>query len=217
MPIANAYAIHGERTVLVDTGTPGNARRILGRLERHGIRPHDVSLILLTHGHLDHFGSALELRDLTGAPIAIHADDAGALRSGHNPPLTPINATARCMAPFFQRHVTPFEPDLLVDDGQQLGAFGAAGRVISTPGHTPGSVSVWLPTGELIAGDLLMGGYLGGYVLSAVPGYPYFLDDLQQTRQSIRKISELAITKVYVGHGGPLRPDAIRKRFTRNG
>jgi len=215
MPIASAYALVGERTILVDTGTPGNEERICSQLERHGVRPRDVSLILLTHGHLDHFGSAFALRERTGAPIAIHSSDAGPLRMGHNPPLLPINATARAMAPFFQKHVTPVEPDLFIDENTELGEFGAQGRIIATPGHTAGSVSVLLPSQELIAGDLLMGGFLGGFVFSGVPGYPYFLDDIEQTHESIRKIIDLDVAQVHVGHGGPLSAAAIRRRFAR--
>ena len=57
-----AYALVGDRVVIVDTGVGGQARRILERIAEKGHAPGDVSLILLTHGHGDHVGSAAALR-----------------------------------------------------------------------------------------------------------------------------------------------------------
>ncbi len=64
----NAYLLLGRRPVIVDAGTPGSGRKIYDRITAHGVDPTDVSLIVLTHGHIDHFGSAAELHRLTGAP-----------------------------------------------------------------------------------------------------------------------------------------------------
>jgi glyoxylase-like metal-dependent hydrolase (beta-lactamase superfamily II) len=94
-----------------------------------------------------------------------------------------------------------------------LDVFGVAGRILATPGHTAGSISVLLDEGDLLAGDLLMGGFLGGYVQERTPGLTYFIDDLEQNLASIRTVLELPITTVFVGHGGPLDPVQIRRWF----
>ncbi|MGO4456031.1 MBL fold metallo-hydrolase [Streptomyces sp. M-16] len=72
----------GSRAMIVDTGVAGRAPAMLRQIADAGLRPTDVSLILLTHHHADHSGSALTLREATGAPIAIHRDDADQLRRG---------------------------------------------------------------------------------------------------------------------------------------
>ncbi|HTE19970.1 MAG TPA: MBL fold metallo-hydrolase, partial [Armatimonadota bacterium] len=78
LPFVNAYLVRsGDGWVVVDTGPPGCARRVLAALRRHGIPGKSVRLILLTHGHFDHTGSAVELqRLLPGHPrIAMHPGD----------------------------------------------------------------------------------------------------------------------------------------------
>ncbi|MFD5560490.1 MBL fold metallo-hydrolase [Kitasatospora griseola] len=64
----NAYLLLGRRPVLVDAGTPGSGRKIHDGLAARGVNPADLALIVITHGHIDHFGSAAELHRLTGAP-----------------------------------------------------------------------------------------------------------------------------------------------------
>lgn len=94
----NAFLIRGEAgCVLVDTGNPGKAERILERLAKRDVAPDDIRLILLTHGHTDHFGSAAALRERTGAPVAIHALDADAVRQGIHQPDS-LQPTGRLIA-----------------------------------------------------------------------------------------------------------------------
>ena len=84
---ANVFLIQGDGgNILVDTATPGKADHILASLAAHGVLPEDIRLILITHGHIDHFGSAAALRERTGAPVAVHAGDAEALRQGVHQP-----------------------------------------------------------------------------------------------------------------------------------
>ena len=72
--------------ILIDAGMSGQTDRAIEALAAHGVSPQDIRLILITHGHLDHFGGAKALRARTGAPVAVHAKDADALRSGQNSP-----------------------------------------------------------------------------------------------------------------------------------
>lgn len=215
MTIANAYLVRGERPILVDTGGPGGAGKVLEALSRSGVDPGEVALILLTHGHADHFGAAAELKRLTGAPVAVHELDAGPLRTGRNPHLTATRVRAGLLKPFLPNEAPPLEPDVLLRGEAGLEEFGVAGRVIETPGHTAGSVSLLLGGGEAIVGDVMMGGHLGGAFRPGLPRYHYFAEDLERVRKSIAKILALSPTGIFVGHGGPLDPGVVRDRFAK--
>jgi glyoxylase-like metal-dependent hydrolase (beta-lactamase superfamily II) len=102
-----------------------------------------------------------------------------------------------------------------IPDEMSLQAFGVDGKVLFTPGHTAGSISVLLSSGEAIVGDLLMGGWLGGMFRSGQPGYPYFADELGQIQSSVRKLLDLRATKFFVGHGGPLDAGRVGKWLER--
>src|SRR5450759_5555238 len=84
--IANVYLVATEDgLLLVDTGMPGNARRILSFIEGMGRKPSDLRDIVLTHCDIDHIGSAAELKRLTGARVAIHELDAPVLSGQQRP------------------------------------------------------------------------------------------------------------------------------------
>jgi hydroxyacylglutathione hydrolase len=211
----NAFLVRGRNgCVLVDTGNPGKADRILALLAEHtstslsagGGAPDDVRLILITHGHVDHFGSAAALRERIGAPVAVHALDADAVRRGIHQPgsLHPtsrlIDLLMRIPLPLFPDRAPAFEPDVVFKDEWRSDEYGVAGQVLHTPGHTPGSVSVLLDSGEAIVGDLVMGQLMG---LIRKPGPPIVAWDLERNRESVRRLAALSPRVVYVGHGGP--------------
>jgi glyoxylase-like metal-dependent hydrolase (beta-lactamase superfamily II) len=204
----NAYLVIGERVVVVDAGYPRMATRILAALERESIARSDVSLILLSHGHLDHLGGARLLRERLSAPIAIHELDAPIARTGHDRPLHGTDLFGRVFARFAPRTAPAFEPDIVHAGDLDLALFGVAGRTIHTPGHTPGSVSVLLDDCTL-AGDLAAGGLLR----RGRPRLPYFADDLDATRRSITLVAGLSRGPVHVGHRGPLDPVELGRRL----
>ena len=155
--ISNCYLLLGDRPMLVDTGAPGDLKRILSALQDNGVEPKQLALILLTHGHSDHAGCAAELRRRSGAQVALHFSDATLARSGQNGVLAPTSELARFIRPFVDQPFEAFEPDLLFRDGFSLEPHGIKGRVLATPGHTLGSASVVLGSGEAIIGDVLRG------------------------------------------------------------
>jgi glyoxylase-like metal-dependent hydrolase (beta-lactamase superfamily II) len=102
---ANVYLlIDGEELTIVDTGMPKNAEKILGYVHKISREPSSISKILLTHCHIDHAGSAYELKRITKAKVAVHQEDADFV-SGKKTMPAPKGAMSiafKVMSPFFK-------------------------------------------------------------------------------------------------------------------
>ena len=211
--ISTAYLVLGTRAVLVDTGSPGEEEQILRALRRYNVEPERLALILHTHGHVDHAGSTRAVRERLRVPAAVHRGDAAKLRAGHSGELIPLRFSSRVLSWFLKPKFPAFEPDLEIEEGYSLQEFGIAASILHTPGHTPGSISVLFEDGRAIAGDLVMGGSLGGLYRPTDPEYHYFAEDLGELRRSIRKLLDCGAKTIFLGHGGPLDAARVRERF----
>jgi glyoxylase-like metal-dependent hydrolase (beta-lactamase superfamily II) len=196
-----AYLIRkpGE-AILVDCGNRGSEEKIMEKLKGLGVEPGMLKLLVLTHEHFDHAGSARRIRELTGCKIMIQRSAAYRLRKG----FTPIPSGTRWKAKIvvgvgraFTRRIMSYpgtEPDLIVDDQFDLAAFGFPGKVIHTPGHTHGSVVILMEGGELIAGDTLFG-------VENKQHFPPFAEDLPSLLKSWAVIRQWDISTIYPAHG----------------
>ncbi len=111
----------------------------------------DVSSIVLTHGHFDHLGAAAALIEVTGAPLLVHESDAARLSSPA--------ADGTGAAVFGRSDVAP-APDETLSDGDSVTAGDLVLKVLHTPGHTQGGISL-LSEGHLFSGDTLFAGSVG--------------------------------------------------------
>jgi len=209
-PFSRAYILKGKKTVIVDTGIAGQAGRILDTLRKNCIRKGDVSLILLTHGHWDHYGNAMELKEALGAPIAIGKADAGYLARGMDAPVVPRTVRGLLFKLFTSGKPDQVIADLVIDGETDLSPYGVDAIAFPTPGHTFGSLSVATADGCLI-GDLLMRMPPFG----RVPGMPAFAEDARQIGPSLKKVLDRQPKMIYPTHGDPCETAAIRKRMAR--
>jgi glyoxylase-like metal-dependent hydrolase (beta-lactamase superfamily II) len=193
---ANSYLFDSpEGLVLVDTGFPGNADAILGELQSLGKAPEDVRHILLTHCDIDHVGSAEELRSRTGATIGAHADEVALLTGQAKRVSHGLFGLITGILRMFIR-VRPIQPDLRFREGDEICGL----RVLHTPGHTPGSMSLFLAEkGVLFSGDALLTDRDGNVTAprTAMAGDPEKLDE------SAERLRALPFTTLLPGHGRP--------------
>ncbi|MBP9007413.1 MAG: MBL fold metallo-hydrolase [Methanospirillum sp.] len=198
----NAFIVKQDGIILIDTGIPGSEQKILDTLRDQGCKPRDISLIIITHGHQDHAGSAASLHEISGAPVACHADDAGFLEKGKQNTLKPCSITGYFLQFIFNRkklsEYPSVHPDILIDAPFDLESYGISGIIIPTPGHTKGSVSVALNSGERFTGDLIF-----PKIPSGKPGFPFWAEEPDLVLDSIRKICDENCSVIYPGHGGP--------------
>lgn len=158
---------------------------------------------MLTHCHIDHVGSAQELKQLTNAKVAIHREDADFVsgKKAIPSPKGAIGVLFKASSPFFK--FRPVEPDITLQENDKVGRL----TVIHTPGHTLGSISLYDPERKvLFAGDTLR------FVKGKISGPPErFTLDMHQAIQSIEKISQLDFDVMLSGHGEPLKPNASER------
>lgn len=211
MGFDQCYLLKGEGCVLVDAGAPGKVGKLKKALGRAGIAPDKVSLVVITHGHWDHVGSVRDIKELTGAEIAMHRRDAGWLEEGGKPLSPGITKWGRFFIwihrwfmPFI--NIPPVKVDILLDDaGMDLAPYGICGCVVHTPGHTNGSVSVLLDTGEAFVGDLAM----NRLPLRLKPGMAIFGEDEVLMRSSLVKLAQLGGKIIYPAHGKPFELERL--------
>lgn len=207
------YVLRGDGVIAIDAGQPGKGHRFARGLARASIAPSDVRLVVLTHGHWDHVGSASELQALTGARIAMHEADRACLEQSLTPlpsGVTPWGkvfiAVHRLFLPLIK--IPPATVDLVLGDGVfPLEDYGIPGRILHTPGHSPGSVSVLLDSGEAFVGDLAM----NKLPLRWTPGLPIFAEDTDAVAESWRKLLDAGAETVYPAHGKPFPANVIRR------
>jgi glyoxylase-like metal-dependent hydrolase (beta-lactamase superfamily II) len=166
--------------LVVDPGD--DIDQVLAVIRRHQLR---IKTILITHAHIDHIGGAQKLKQATGAPVYMNANDVELKK------MLGVQATWLGLPEPEQVDI-----DVPIKDGDRVVMGAAEFHVLHTPGHTQGSVSLWLPSeGKLVAGDTLFRDSIGR---TDLPG-----GDGRQILRSIRdKLLPLpSETVVIPGHG----------------
>lgn len=184
---------------LIDTGMTNARKRLEDSLVHFCSHPGDLKLILLTHGDFDHTGNARYIRDVYHSRIAMHPDDAPMLEDGDMFWKRKIqNTLLKRLMQFFIRfgEQNQATPDVLLKDGDSLAEYGLDAQVITTPGHSSGSLCFLTSTGDLFCGDLLNNS-------SGKPHLNSMMYDKPAGDASFERLKTLPIKMAYPGHGKP--------------
>lgn len=175
--------------VMVDCGAGRSIGRILRNVEQTGLDAAAISTLILTHSHIDHIGAAPELRERIGCQVLIHDLDADAVERGD-----PV----RTAADWYGIDFPPTPIDHRLNGGEEILCFGGETlHCIHIPGHTPGSIAVWL---DRAGKRVLFGQDIHG------PFLPAFSSDIGQWRISMEKILILKADVLCEGHFGIFQP-----------
>jgi hydroxyacylglutathione hydrolase len=167
--------------MVVDPGD--EIARILVIVQRHGLT---VKSIVITHAHIDHIGGAQKLKQATGAPVYMNANDIELQKM--------MSLQAQWVG---VRTPEAVEIDVSAKDGDSLLVGATEFRVLHTPGHTQGSISLYIPSeNKLVAGDTLFAGSIGR---TDLPGGDHRMI-LNSIREKLLPLPEATV--VIPGHGG---------------
>jgi glyoxylase-like metal-dependent hydrolase (beta-lactamase superfamily II) len=214
--IANSYLLPArDGYVLIDAGSRGTAGRLFAALARHGITPAEIRLIVLTHTHFDHVGGLQAILERCGAPVMVHEAEVAWLAEGRvviprgvYPHTRVLSAVGRRLRAAFR--FNPYRADYVVAGGQSLTPFGLEARLVHTPGHSPGSMTMLLESGAAYIGDLCYNAFPFGLG----PIHPLYADDLPTLYASWRTLAETHATMLYPAHGRPFPASALRDRLS---
>jgi hydroxyacylglutathione hydrolase len=201
MGMSNAYLVEdGDKLLVIDTGMPGHANKIVSYVKSLGKDPRSVVTVVLTHPDLDHSGSAAQLKQLTGAKVAINEEDAPRL-AGEKPWREAKGAAGfviGILGLFIK--LQPVPPDISLKEGEKLGPL----TVLETPRHTSGSISLYKVGTALFSGDALLTNEKGSFQ------EPRMVNE-ELGKHSIRRMATLQFEYLLPGHGAPIEGNASEK------
>jgi glyoxylase-like metal-dependent hydrolase (beta-lactamase superfamily II) len=179
----------GSDLVLIDAGAGGSASQLVRNIEMLGLNPALVSHVILTHCHIDHIGSAPFFREKYKAKIIIHELDAKALETGDS---------VRTAANWYGTTFPPTKIDRKLTGAQETLKFGSEElHCLHTPGHTPGSIAVYL---DRLGQRVLFGQDIHG------PFHKAFGSDIEAWKKSMQTLLALEADILCEGHFGIFQP-----------
>ena len=187
----------------MDAGHPGKIKNLQIALERNHINFTDIVLVVLTHTHYDHVSCLAEIKEKSGAKILVHAEEKECLEMGTSPfpegTLWFSRIISRIGNTFMlsKSRYKPVSSDIVVSDEYDLDRYIPHAKIISTPGHTAGSISLVIKNEVAFVGDTLF---------NVIPGtiFPPFADDVPKLLKSWEVLIDSGCRTFYPGHGRPL-------------
>ena len=212
--VANVFLLAGDKNILIDAGVPGQGSKIVRKLSKRGIDQGDLDLIIISHAHYDHAGSAAYLQSYFNAPVLVGLNDAESIKKGISK--TPIIATKqKWLAKFAMMGVKDTydavnRVTVMPKSGVlSLKKYGFDGEVREVGGHTAGSLVIEMADGNVFVGDLIRGSFFP--ILKKRPRIHLYMEDNQVAYHTMQDILSNDPVQIFCGHGGPLKPKKLHR------
>ena len=205
---ANSYLYISDNSEIsiIDAGMPGNAFKILNQISEKGISLEKIKYIILTHSDIDHIGSVADLKNATGALVAIHEIEVPYLLGEKKKKLKGmIGGLIGLIFGILFKFMKPqnIVPDITLKEGDFIGGL----KVISCPGHTDGSISLYNAETVLFSGDAIITDKHSNII-----GFNNIAtSDTLEATKTINKIKNLKFEFLLPGHGSPVLKNASDK------
>jgi len=213
----NVYFIDDSPRTLVDVGikTEASFETLKKGLETIGVGLNSIERILVTHGHIDHYGQAKRVSSLSGAPIYVHPKEYGRIRSiihslgfiksillRNGAPEALVNEAIRYMESA-QIMADPLDEAFFLNDGDSILFKSMAWKTILCPGHSPGMLCFYWPEKKILfTGDHLLKEITPNPVLTVNGSKPPFrYPSLKEYLTSLEKIEKMDISLLLPAHG----------------
>lgn len=193
----NCYIVaHKDKAILIDTGRKKLREKILKKC-----KDLHVNLIVLTHGHMDHCQNAAYLARTLNIPIAMSKKDRNLIPDNRKQSLSAKTFPGKIvlsvsLSSFEKDTLETFEPEIYLENGDDLSKYGIDAKVVELPGHTKGSIGLMVENDKLFVGDALMNMFY--------PSVSLLYTDEQEMRSTANAIGESGEKTIYFGHGKPI-------------
>ncbi len=194
----NCYIVTDkDKAILIDTGRKKYREKILEKCKEF-----HVSLIVLTHGHMDHCQNTAYLANALHIPIAMSEKDMNLIPDNRKQSLMAKTFLGKIvlsasLSSFEKDTLEVFEPTIYLKAGDDLSEYGINAKVVELPGHTKGSIGLLVENNKLFVGDALMNMFF--------PTVSMLYVDESEMLSSAKYISESGDKTIYFGHGKPKR------------
>ena len=212
----SCYLIRGKTLIMVDGGMPNKLGVFKRKLKQLYINPEEIKLIILTHSHFDHAGSAKAICEYTGAKTVIHESEKSFFENKGFAMVKGMNLWGKitfiaAILPLLKIISYPkVKADIIINEKEfPLSDYGIDGKILHTPGHTQGSLSVLLNTGEAFVGCLAH----DGLPFRLNSGLPIYGQNLDTIKESWRLLIDKGAKVIFPGHGNPFPVEVIKEKL----
>lgn len=205
---SNVYLVERDnKRFLIDSANPGDGEVIAQRLRMQGVEPETIDYLILTHGHIDHAGSAAYFQDKWKVKIIGGKLDQPIIDNAGRAEVCPTSLLAHIIRwTLSGLQYQPFTLDIAVEGDFDLAGLGVEGELLFLPGHTPGSLVARFDE-YVFVGDLIRGAIL----LKNTPATHFFMCDLAENRQRIQQLLDsTGEANWYPGHLDSFSASAVR-------